>query len=665
MDKVLSVFVIGLSYGLVLFLVATGLSLTMGLMRIVNMAHGALYMFGGYVGLWVAKQSNFWFGALAAAAACGLIGLVLEMGFLRKLYKREESQVLLTIGFIYILMDAAQWIWTSYPMAGPVPSILSGSVQVGSSAIPTYRLFLIGFGLLMAVLLWLFQDKTKVGARVRAGMDKGEVASALGINLKVLFTGVFVLGALVAGLSGLMGAKITGVKVGNGWEILLHSLIVVVVGGAGSIQGALLGGTLLGLLDAFGKAYFPSVAAYIMYIALIVILLVRPSGLLGRKFSGGDSGENLERARVYTKGAHKRLGAAGLAAGARPVWQTLLKRYLPYVLVLVVLTAVPPLFSGFPQFIFTKVLIFGIFAMSLDLIMGYTGLLSFGHAAYLAMAGYVTGILTLRYGVHSFWLVLLIALAITAALAAVIGFLSLRVSGVYFLLVTMGFGQLLAVVADKWYSMTGGKDGMPGIKRPDLGWNVDWTNLKYYFFVLAFFVFTYVVLKRMTRSGFGRTLTGIRENEPRMKSLGYNTWASKYTTIIIAGVFAGLAGIFYAQLYGTMVPRHFGLEYSALPMLMVIMGGGATLWGPCLGAAVIVLFEWLLTQSPFARWVAERWHTFPQRWWMWLGILFVVCVVFLRGGFARYLTRLWEWVWRPHRVVTAPADQVAERGGES
>jgi branched-chain amino acid transport system permease protein len=664
MDRVLSVFAIGLSYGMVLFLVATGLSLTMGLMRIVNMAHGALYMFGGYVGFWVTRQSNFWLGLLAGAACAGLIGLLLESVFLRRLYKREESQVLLTIGFIYILMNIAQWIWGSYPKSGAVPSFLSSSVTVGASDIPTYRLFLIGFGLLMAALLWLFQDKTKVGAKVRAGMDKGEVAGALGINLKLLFTGVFVLGSFVAGLSGLMGSKITGVKLGNSWEILLFSLIVVVVGGAGSVQGALLGGVLLGLLDAFGKAYFPEVASYLMYIALIVILLVRPSGLLGRKFAGHDVGENLERAQIYTKAASKRPRAAGLGAVDRPVWQTLLKRYLPYLFALVILAAVPPFIGGFPQFIFTKVLIFAIFAMSLDLIMGYTGLLSFGHAAYLAMAGYVTGIMSLRYGIHSFWLVLLIALAITAVLAAVIGFLSLRVSGIYFLLVTMGFGQLLSVVADKWFSMTGGKDGMPGIKRPELGWNVQWTNLKYYFFVLAFFVVSYLVLRRITRSGFGRTLTGIRENEPRMRSLGYNTWASKYVAIIIAGLFAGLAGVFYAQLYGTMVPRHFGLEYSALPMLMVIMGGGASLWGPCLGAAAIVFFEWLFTQSPLARVAAESWPTFPERWPLILGILFVLCVVFLRGGFARYLTRLWNWLWGISGRRAA-AEQTAGGGGES
>ena len=492
---------------------------------------------------------------------------------------------------------------------------------------------LIGFGLVMAVLLWLFQDKTKVGAKVRAGMDKGEVASALGINLKALFTGVFVLGSVVAGLSGLMGSKITGVKLANGWEILLFSLIVVVVGGAGSIQGALLGGVLLGLLDAFGKAYFPEVAAYLMYIALIVVLLFRPSGLLGRKFSGQDATDNLERAQIHTKSYPKKSRAPGLTVGEVPAWQTLAKRYAPYAFMLVVLTVVPLFIGDYYQFIWTKVLVFAIFAMSLDLIMGYTGLLSFGHAAYLGMGGYVVGIMTMRYGVDSFWLVLLIALGITAALAAVLGFLSLRVSGVYFLLVTMGFGQLLAVVGDKWYSLTGGKDGMPGIQKPDLGWAVQWTNLKYYFFVLAFFVVSYVLLKRLTRSGYGRSLVGVRENELRMRSLGYNTWATKYVAIIIAGVFAGIAGVLFSQLYGTMVPRHFSLEYSALPMLMVIMGGGATMWGPCIAAAVIVLAE-----TYVSKYLGERWPLF-------LGVLFVVCVVFLRGGFARYLTRLWSWLW--------------------
>ena len=182
------------------------------------------------------------------------------------------------------------------------------------------------------------------------------------------------------------------------------------------------------------------------------------------------------------------------------------------------------------------------------------------------------------------------ALLVTAALAAGIGYLSLRVSGVYFLLVTMAFAQLLLIVATKWYTMTGGRDGLIGIPRPDLGFiQIDWNNLSYYYFVLIGFIICFLILHRIARSSFGRTLVGIRANEPRMRSLGYNTWALKYVALIIGGVFAGVAGALFAFDYAGMVPSYFALETSALPMLMVIIGGAATLWGPSLGAAVIIL----------------------------------------------------------------------------
>ena len=257
MATILSVFVFGLSFGLILFLLATGLTLTMGLMRVINMAHGALYMLGGYVGLWMfAHYHNFWLSLVTAAVLAGLIGVLLERGFLRGLYKQEGSQVLLTIGFIYIIMNATQWIFGAYPQGSAVPQILSGAVTVGDHTIPVYRLFLIGFGLVMAVLLWLFQDKTRVGAMVRAGMDNREIAGTVGINLRVVFAFIFALGSLVAGLCGLLGAPVMGISLGVAWNALLLSLIVVVVGGTGSIQGALIGGVIIGLLNAFGQVYF-------------------------------------------------------------------------------------------------------------------------------------------------------------------------------------------------------------------------------------------------------------------------------------------------------------------------------------------------------------------------------------------------------------------------
>ena len=211
----------------------------------------------------------------------------MELGFLRRLYKQEASQVLLTIGFIYIFINLAQWIWGTFPLSGIAPGIFSWSVRVGDVSIPGFRFFIIGVGLIMAVLLWLFQARTKIGAIVRAGMDNREVVGTLGINLKLVFSGIFALGSMVAGMCGLLGSPITGVNVGVAWDALTLALIVVVIGGTGSIQGALLGGVIIGLLNAFGQAYFPSSAYFIVYVALIIILLVKPSGLLGRKMQSG------------------------------------------------------------------------------------------------------------------------------------------------------------------------------------------------------------------------------------------------------------------------------------------------------------------------------------------------------------------------------------------
>ena len=650
MGEILSVFTLGISFGLILFLLAAGLSLTMGLMRIINMAHGALFMVAAYLGVWVNNHIHNWVAGVIAGALCaGVAGLLLEVGFLRRLYKQEASQVLLTIGFIYILQNLAQWVWGTLPMSAPVPKVLSGSVPLGTIDLPIFRFFIIGFGLLMAALLWLLQDKTKIGGKVRAGMDNREIAGALGINLKLVFTGVFALGSLVAGMCGLIGGQLTGVNLGVGWQVLLYSLIVVVIGGTGSVQGALLGGVIIGLLNSFGTAYFPSFANYIIYVALIVILLIRPSGLLGRKIEAAQGSENLERIPAARKKARRGAAAAGAAAplesaavatsapgGLTPAavagWRLRLNKYIPYIFILLVLAIMPTFLGTYSQGMITKVLIFAMFAMSLDVLMGYTGLISFGHAAYFGLAGYFVGVMMIRYNVSSFWLILIMTIVLTAIIAAILGYLCLRVSGIYFLLVTMAFGQLLYVVATKWYSVTGGTDGLVGIPKPNFGFHVNWTTPKFYYFVLIMFIVCYYILYRIMRSSFGKSLIGVRQNEPRMRSLGFNTWLLKYVGFIVAGVFAGIAGTLFAYYYGAMVPSYFALETSALPMLMVIMGGGATLWGPCLGAAVIILVQ------------QEAGIYMPDRWPLILGGIFVLCVMLLKGGFARYLTLAWSRV---------------------
>ena len=634
MDDILSLLVLGISFGLTYFLLATGLTLTMGLMRVVNMSHGAMYMIAGYLGVWVYTQTGNWLISLAAGAALAAgLGFLLEAGFLRRLYDRPPDQVLLTIGLIHILNNVAQWIWGGFPITTPVPGIFSGAVKVGSVDIPIFRFFIIGFGIFMAVLLWWMQDKTRIGAMVRAGMDNGEIAGTLGMNNKSIFTAVFVAGTLIAGLSAMIGGNLTGINMTTSWNVLLTSIIVVVVGGTGSIQGALLGGLIIGLLTTYGTAYLPNIDSFIPYFILIVILLIKPSGLLGRKVDVNKAVDD----RPGKSGGHKRRRPAwaeepATLSGGGVNWKIIIYRFAPYGIALLVLAILPVFMGSYMLGMMPKVLIFALFAMSLDVVMGFTGRRSFGHAAFFGMGGYMVGILAVHAGITSFWLVLPITIAACAALSAIIGYFTLRVNGVHFLLVTMAFGQLLYVVATKWYSVTGGTDGLVGIPRPDFGFEIAWTSGKSYYFVFAVFVICYIVLNRIMRSSYGRTLVGVRENEGRMRSLGFNTWSQQYVGVIIAGVFAGIAGLLYAYTYRTMVPGNFALETSALPMLMVIMGGGGTLWGPALGAGAIVM-----TQN-FAS------SVMPDRWPLILGIMFVLCVLFLRGGFSRYLMNFWDWL---------------------
>ena len=275
----------GISYGMVLFLIASGMSIVMGAMDITNLSHGVLYMIGGYVGWTVAVKlgAPFALGLFAGGLAAGLVGLVLERGFLRFLYKQPNEQVLLTFGFVYILSNLSLWVWGGWPRMPFTAKFLSGSFEILGRAYPKARFATIVFGVILAGVLWWLQDRTRVGAMVRAGMDNKEITMGLGINLERLFAIVFFVASFIAGLAGVIGAQLLGVYNALGLEILLLALIVIIVGGVGSIQGALLGGILIGLVDAFGKALFPRFAMFTMYFTMIIVLLLRPRGLFGRK----------------------------------------------------------------------------------------------------------------------------------------------------------------------------------------------------------------------------------------------------------------------------------------------------------------------------------------------------------------------------------------------
>ncbi len=238
MEKVVLGLLGGLSYGMVLFLAATGLSLSLGLMGIVNIAHGAFFMAGAYVGVLVAKATNnIFLGILAGGFLATIIGFVIERGFLRLLYKRELQQILVTMGFVYIITNAHQWIYGGWPKVGYVPPFLSGLVQIGTFTFPVYRLVIIGVGLVICLILWWLQDRTRIGAVVRAGMDDAEMTTGLGINLTPINVGAFAVGAFLAGFAGVVGIPVLGgMSLDTGVSMFYFAIGVVIVGGVGSYR---------------------------------------------------------------------------------------------------------------------------------------------------------------------------------------------------------------------------------------------------------------------------------------------------------------------------------------------------------------------------------------------------------------------------------------------
>jgi len=273
-----------LSLAMLLFLLSAGLSITFGLMRIINMAHTSFYLLGGYVAIAVWTQTrSFGLAVIAAAVSMGVAGLLLYSGFLRRFSKEDElPQVLLTFGVLLIVADLALIVWGGDVKRLPPPAFLGGAVELGPLTYPRYRFFLIVTGLVMAVLLWLFVSRTRLGSLVRAGVDDVETAQSIGINMPLVFLLVFGFGSLLAGLAGVLGAPYLGVYPGLDFETMLLAFAVIIVGGAGSIEGAFIAALLVALVDTFTKTYVPALGYFSIYAPMAIILALRPNGLLGR-----------------------------------------------------------------------------------------------------------------------------------------------------------------------------------------------------------------------------------------------------------------------------------------------------------------------------------------------------------------------------------------------
>jgi branched-chain amino acid transport system permease protein len=275
----------GLTLAGIIFLVSSGFTLVFGVMRVTNLSHGAVYLLGGYIGYSVIGVThNFFYGLAAAAIAMAVFGLLLERTLITWLGRSEMSELLATLGLIYVIDDVALAIWGGSPLTINLPGILgrSSTLPVDGIVYPNGRIFILGVSIVVALGLYYLLRRTRVGAIIRAGVDDREMVSALGINVRRVFSLVFMLGALLAGFAGVLGGTVLGLYTGADSDILLFALAVVIVGGLGSYEGAILGSIVIGLVDTYGTAYFPAVAYSILFIPVIGVLLVRPQGLLGR-----------------------------------------------------------------------------------------------------------------------------------------------------------------------------------------------------------------------------------------------------------------------------------------------------------------------------------------------------------------------------------------------
>ncbi len=281
----LTILLDGLSYGMVLFLISVGLTITMGLMRVVNLAHGSFAMIGGYVAGYLTQHGmNFFLAVGAAVIVSGLLGAVVETTVYRPLYRKGElAQVLLTIGLVFVATAGVTEVFGAFPYNVKMPEYLTQPVDIGFRTYPAYRLFLIAVGAVVAAVLWYVIDGSILGARLRAAVDNARMARAVGMNVNVLFTGTFVVGCGLAGLGGAIGAGVMAMEPSYALKYLRLFLIVVIVGGEGSFKGSLVAALALGVIDTLGKYFFSQAASYLLYAAVFALLLWRPQGLLPAK----------------------------------------------------------------------------------------------------------------------------------------------------------------------------------------------------------------------------------------------------------------------------------------------------------------------------------------------------------------------------------------------
>jgi len=563
--SVLIQFLNGLAGASTLFLVAAGLSLIFGVSRVVNFAHGSLYMLGMYLAVWLSAQVGFWAAVPLAAAIVGTFGFFSEVLLLRRIYKAPELlQLLATFALLLMIRDFALWAWGPEDLLGPRAPGFAGATEIAGGTFPQYDLLLIVLGPAVLGVLHFALKKTRWGILVRAASQDREMAAALGVNQRWLFTSVFALGALLAGLGGALQIPREPANLGADLSVISDAFVVVVVGGLGSIPGAFLAALLIAETKAFCTGLGYSEATLVMEFAIMAaVLVLRPWGLLGRMPAQARGPGTLD-APLAPPSLRLRRTLAALA---------------------VALALLPLATSGYALVLLADILVFALFAASLHFLMGPGGLYSFGHAAYFGLGAYAAGILLLRERLP---MELALALApLGAGIAALVfGWFCVRLSGVYSAMLTLAFAQIAWSAVFQWDALTGGSNGLVGV------WPAPWLASKtsLYYLTLIACAAAIAFLWRTLYAPFGYRLRASRDSPLRAEASGIDVRATQWAAFTLAGVAAGLAGALYAFSKGSISPETLGIQRSVDGLVMVMLGGIQTLSGPIWGAA---LFTWL------------------------------------------------------------------------
>ena len=589
----------GLAGASTLFLVAAGLTVIFGVTRVVNFAHGSLFMLGAFIGWSILSRlprEPEWFvaGVLGTALATAAVGVVLEVALLRRIYRAPELlQLLATFGVVLVVQDAALWLWGPVDLSLSRPRWMRGFVDVMGLRFPVYDLVLIGVGpAVLGALLLLFR-RTRWGLLVRAATQDRDMVAALGVDQRVLYTSVFALGAGLAGLGGALALPQGSANLHMDLSVITDAFVVVVVGGMGSLGGAFLAALLIGVLQAFGIVLVPKITLVLVFLVMAVVLVLRPHGLMGKPqtLARGEV-EVLAPVRPATSALRWAGLAALLVAVAAPWWAG------PYLLTVLTEAAVAVLFAA-----------------ALHFMMGPGGMVSFGHAAWFGIGAYGAAF-AVKAVAGPMALGLVLAPLAAGAVAAALGWFVVRMSGVYLAMLTLAFAQIAWAVAFQWVDVTGGDNGILGT------WPDAWAAGKaaMYWLALALCVGGALLLRRVLFAPFGFALRAGRDSALRAEAVGLDVARLRLGAFVIAGAAAGLSGAVFAYAKGSVFPTYMAIPHSVDALVMVLLGGVQTMAGPVVGAVSFTLLQsWLLT---------------TEFWRIKLGLVILALVLLFPGGIA-------------------------------